>query len=54
MPDSREPEVAMATIEARLVPDRGPGPKHLTVWARLDLGIGREWVAVARITGDKR
>lgn len=31
-----------------------PEPAHLTVWVRLDLGGGLEWVAVARIRGDKR
>lgn len=45
---------AGSVFEARLVPDRSPGPKHLTVWVQLDLGAGREWVAVGRLAGDKR
>lgn len=40
-------------FEARLLPSktREWEPPHQTVWVRLDLGNGPEWVAVARIKG---
>jgi hypothetical protein len=51
-PDRRRD--GLRTFEARLAPDTAPGPKHLTVWVRLDLGGGKEWVAVGRLAGEKR